>query len=578
MSNIASGSRSAYSRNLSPGQLPGLSQLHSNRHDNYEYGGSSRSIHGRSRASTARPEGFACLPPSDHAQDDAYIDLFSSAQSSIDLSQLAHRTSPDEAEVDDRAGSRAGQIRKGAVENVVLLAAEVSEDANESTGSRPLKSDNTDKMKKQDSSKKSDEILTAITGLQKKLSIMGRKIEGAASRQDIEQEAAKMELRFNEVLRALKGSACSMSKLERQHAQLQATVGSLAPKLETIVEHMQRNQLDFARLSKVLAASSGRGAALQDNASKTLKEVSTKSTKTNLDINKKPTSTNRSAPGANMSESGTTKARSPNSSKAATKKKKVVNEQPTNKEVITVEPPSDVQPQSSGEHDVEASQVDVRLYEVLGSLDSSNRSHSAASQALAPPANQAQARDFFLRGTISRSPAIEPSLSLPVSDMTASSRVGSDIQDEVGDEPSLFAQVSSSNKDWKATPGYEKDDDEIEVLLQAPVKNDRLKRKEKEMQEEMLLKLSQEGRRITRSTAHDAEKLGMAVLVKQEERDIDEVMESMKVNTTYAGRAKGKTKVKREYHEVEAKLNPTAKRKRSKVSEDLAVFPSAQVG
>lgn len=118
----------------------------------------------------------------------------------------------------------------------------------------------------------------------------------------------------------------------------------------------------------------------------------------------------------------------------------------------------------------------------------------------------------------------------------------------------------------------------LPVLLEAPVKNDRLKRKEKEMQEEMLLKLSQEGRRITRSTAHDAEKLGMAALVKQEERDIDEVMEFMKVNTTYAGRAKRKTKVKREYHEVEAKVNPTAKRTRSKVSEDLAVFTSTQIG
>lgn len=161
MSNIASGSRSAYSRNLSPGQLPGLSQMHSNRHDNYEYGGSSRSIYGRSRASTARPEGFACLPPTDHAQDDAYIDLFSSAQSSMDLSQLAQRTSPDEAEVDDRAGSGAGQNRRGAVDKVIVPAAEVSEGANESNRSRSLKSDNSDKMKRQESSKKSDEILTA---------------------------------------------------------------------------------------------------------------------------------------------------------------------------------------------------------------------------------------------------------------------------------------------------------------------------------------------------------------------------------------------------------------------------------
>lgn len=161
MSNIASGSRSAYSRNLSPGQLPGLSQMHSSRHDNYEYGGSSRSFHGRSRISTARPEGFACLPPTDHAQDDAYIDLFSSAQSSIDLSQLAQRTSPDEAEVDDRAGSRAGQTRTRAVENVVGLAAEVPEDATESIGSRPLKSDNTMTMERQNSSKKSEEILNA---------------------------------------------------------------------------------------------------------------------------------------------------------------------------------------------------------------------------------------------------------------------------------------------------------------------------------------------------------------------------------------------------------------------------------
>lgn len=44
---------------------------------------------------------------------------------------------------------------------------------------------------------------------------MARRIDGAASRQDVEQEAAKMELRFNEVLRALKGSASRMSKLER---------------------------------------------------------------------------------------------------------------------------------------------------------------------------------------------------------------------------------------------------------------------------------------------------------------------------------------------------------------------------
>lgn len=225
---------------------------------------------------------------------------------------------------------------------------------------------------------------------------------------------------------------------------------------------MQRHQLEFARISEILAASSGHGAALQDHASKTLKEVSKKSTKTNLDTNKKPTSTDRSVPGANVSESGTTKARSPTSSKAATTKKKVVNEQPAIKEVITVEPPSNAQPQLSGDCDVEASQVDVRLYEVLGSLDSSNRSHSAASQALAPPANQAQARDYFLRGTMSRSPAIEPSLSLPVSDMTASSRVPSETQDEVEDAPSLFAQVSSSNKECKVTPGHEKVDDEIE--------------------------------------------------------------------------------------------------------------------
>lgn len=81
------------------------------------------------------------------------------------------------------------------------------------------------------------------------------------------------------------------------------------------------------------------------------------------------------------------------------------------------------------------------------------------------------------------------------------------------------------------------------MLHHAPPKNDRLKRMEKEKQDEVLQKLKHAGRMLTRSTARDAEKLGLGTLVKREDQDIDQVMVSMKNNKTYAKRKRPRDKI-----------------------------------